>query len=62
MADSTTQAAPAYVLRVIQPFGDYIRGDSITDTAEAQAVLAGENAPSVVKIGAVSVVKIAAAS
>jgi hypothetical protein len=47
MADSTTQdaaQAPEFTLVVIHPFGDYRRGDAITDTAKVAEVMAGENA------------------
>lgn len=36
-------------LTVIYPFGDYVRGDKITDEEKIQEVLAGENASCVVK-------------
>jgi len=52
MADSKTADVSAgtstptqpYNLVVIQPFGDYNRGDAITADADIAAVLAGENA------------------
>jgi hypothetical protein len=46
--DNTTQtaqaAAPGFHLIVIHPFGAYGKGAHITDAAEIDAVLAGENA------------------
>jgi hypothetical protein len=50
MADSNTPAAPAsaqapaFTLVVIHPFGDYRRGDAITEAAKVAEVMAGENA------------------
>lgn len=49
----TAPAAPAIALVVIHPFGDYQRGDRITDAAAIAAVLAGENAHHCNKIQAV---------
>lgn len=42
--------APAFVLTVIHAFGNYRRGDIITDPAEIAVVMAGENATSVNKV------------
>lgn len=42
----------AYVLVVVQPFGDYQRGDKITDAAKIAEVLAGENAHHCHKVAA----------
>jgi hypothetical protein len=59
MADSTSSSndastgavsAPQYTLVVKEPFGDYSRGDAITDSGIAAAVLAGENSRHVNKI------------
>lgn len=44
--------APAFVLVVVQPFGDYQRGDRITDPAKIAEVLAGENASHCNKVAA----------
>lgn len=41
---NTAPTVPAFVLVVVQPFGDYQRGDRITDSAAIAAVMAGENA------------------
>jgi hypothetical protein len=49
MADEKQDNAPVapakheYRLVVVHPFGDYRRGDEITDFATANAVLTGEN-------------------
>jgi hypothetical protein len=43
---------PAYILVVVQPFGDYQRGDKITDQATIDKVLAGENAHHCHKVAA----------
>lgn len=53
--DENTQPAaapapPLHHLTVIHPFGDYRRGDQITDPAEIAAVLAGENAAHVNRV------------
>ncbi len=45
-------AAPAFVLVVVHPFGDYQRGDRIADPAEVDAVLASENAHHCNKVAA----------
>lgn len=45
-------AAPAFVLVVVHPFGDYRRGDRIADAAAVAAVLASENAQSCHKVAA----------
>jgi len=37
-------------LIVIEPFGDYLRGDQITNAKQMAAVLASENAASVNKV------------
>lgn len=44
--------APAFVLVVVQPFGDYQRGHRITDPAKIAEVLAGENADCCHKVNA----------
>lgn len=44
--------APAFVLVVVQPFGDYQRGDRITDPAKIADVLASENAGCCHKVNA----------
>lgn len=44
--------APAFVLVVVHPFGDYQRGDRITDPAKIEEVLAGENAGHCNKVAA----------
>ena len=41
-----------FAIVVIQPFGDYQRGDRITDAAIIEAVLSGENANDVHKVEA----------
>ncbi|MBM2884098.1 hypothetical protein JFK97_06810 [Chromobacterium phragmitis] len=50
--DPAGQAAPAYALVVRQPFGDYQRGDKITDPQKVADILAGENESHVVKTAA----------
>lgn len=40
----TDQAVPAYHLVVVIPFGDYQRGDRITDAAKIAEIIASENA------------------
>ncbi len=45
-------AAPAFVLIVVHPFGDYQRGDRIADPAAIDAVLQSENAHHCNKIAA----------
>lgn len=50
MPDEITTPAAPYHLVVIQPFGDYEKGQQITDAAEIKTVLDGENAFAVVKI------------
>lgn len=47
---ASKQQDPGFALAVIHPFGDYAKGQHITDPAEIQKVLAGENAASVNKI------------
>lgn len=42
MADKQTPAAPDFVLVVIHPFGDYQKGQRITDPVEIDRVLTGE--------------------
>lgn len=44
--------APAFILVVVHPFGDYQRGDRITDPAKIAEVLAGENAGNCHKVPA----------
>ncbi|MCP1119634.1 hypothetical protein [Robbsia andropogonis] len=57
MADSNSSAASTaaasdqqFVLVVKQPFGDYSRGDAISDASVVAEVLAGENAKHVNKV------------
>lgn len=38
------KAAPDFILVVIHPFGDYQRGDRITDPLKIEEILSGENA------------------
>ncbi|MBB3213432.1 hypothetical protein FHW67_002724 [Herbaspirillum sp. Sphag1AN] len=47
---STTTESPGYTLVVAHPFGDYERGSAITDPAEIEAVMSGENAHHVRKV------------
>lgn len=49
---ATAKATPAFHLVVIHAFGTYRRGDMITDAAEIERVLAGENAASVNRVAA----------
>ena len=42
--DAQESTTPAFTLVVIHPFGQYRRGDAITDATEVAAVMAGENA------------------
>jgi hypothetical protein len=35
---------PEFTLVVIHPFGDYRRGDAVTDAAEIESVIQSENA------------------
>ena len=44
--------APAFVLVVVHPFGDYQRGDRISDPTKIAEVLAGENAGNCHKVSA----------
>lgn len=46
------KAAPDFILVVIQPFGDYQRGDRITDQAKIAEIMEGENAGSCHKVTA----------
>lgn len=46
------KAAPDFHLVVIHPFGDYQRGDRITDPAIIAAVMEGENAHHCHKVAA----------
>ncbi|WP_189339031.1 hypothetical protein [Chromobacterium amazonense] len=50
--DPAGQTEPAYKLVVRQPFGDYQRGDQITDPQKVADILAGENESHVVKTAA----------
>jgi hypothetical protein len=43
---------PSIALSVIHPFGDYQRGDRITDAATIAAILDGESHRNVNKVGA----------
>lgn len=43
-APVTAPGKPDFTLIVIHPFGDYKRGDPITDPTSIDAVLASENA------------------
>lgn len=53
MSDDKKQNEPlGFALVVIQPFGDYQRGDKITDAKVIDAVLNSENVDSVHKVGA----------
>ncbi len=52
MAQDAASAAPAFVLVVVHPFGDYQRGDLIADPAKIAAVLQSENADHCNKIAA----------
>ncbi len=40
---SEAPARPEFHLVVVHPFGEYRRGDPITDAAEIAAVMGGEN-------------------
>lgn len=51
MADKQA-SAPAFVLVVIHPFGDYQRGMQISDADEIARVLESENAHHVNKVSA----------
>lgn len=48
----TDTATPAYHLVVVLPFGDYQRGDRITDAGKVAEILAGENAHHCHKVAA----------
>lgn len=53
MADEKQPAVPAkpdFHLVVVHPFGDYARGDKVTDAAEIAALLAGENSRSLTRV------------
>jgi hypothetical protein len=53
MADEKQPAVPAkpdFHLVVVHPFGDYARGDKVTDAAEIAAVMAGESHRSVTRV------------
>ena len=51
--DETTETpSPAYTLVVAHAFGDYERGEAITDPAEIAEVMAGEYARHVHKVTA----------
>lgn len=43
------KTVPDYVLVVIHPFGDFQRGDRITEPALIASIMAGENAHHCVK-------------
>lgn len=49
MPEDIKQQATPFHLVVIQPFADYQKGQQITEAAQIQAVLDGENAFAVVK-------------
>lgn len=53
MADEKTPVVPAkpdFHLVVIHPFGEYARGDKITDADAIAAVLVGESSRSVTRV------------
>ncbi|QIY81502.1 hypothetical protein [Chromobacterium violaceum] len=50
--DQAAPTAPAYTLVVKQPFGDYQRGEQISDPQKVADILAGENESHVVKTAA----------
>ena len=53
MSDLKEKTEPlGFALVVIQPFGDYQRGDKITDTKAIDAILNSENVNDVHKVGA----------
>lgn len=50
MAGKTEEQAPAYRLVVVEPFGDYRRGDAITDTSTIKKILDSDSAGNVRKV------------